>query len=36
MRREPGEPLNRDRMSSEDCERLRSRVPPRVWRPQYQ
>ncbi len=36
MRREAGQPLNRDRMSIEDCERSRSRVPQRVWLPQYQ
>ena len=36
MRREPGEPLNPDRISKEDCEKLRSSIPARVFQPQYQ
>jgi phage terminase large subunit-like protein len=36
MRREPGEPLNPARMSKEECEKLRSSIPARVFKPQYQ
>jgi phage terminase large subunit-like protein len=36
MYREPGEPLNPGRMSKEECEKLRSRLPARVFKPQYQ
>ncbi len=36
MRRAAGEPLNRDRMSIEDCEKLRTRVPAHVFASQYQ
>ena len=36
MYRRPGEPLNPDRMSIDECEALRSRIPTRVLDSQYQ
>jgi len=36
MRREPGEPLNPDRMSNADIEALRARIAPHVFASQYQ
>ena len=36
MRREPGEPLNPDRMSDADIEALRARIAPHVFASQYQ
>ena len=36
MRREPGEPLNPDRMSAADIEALKARIAPHVFASQYQ
>jgi len=36
MRREPGEPLNRSRLSVADIDAMRARIAPRVFLSQYQ